>query len=155
MTASKRYMPEEDAIILKITKGFDPANNPKTTLAMLLDEVGKNLPGRNKKGIRDRYYRLTGIRASNIKPSYVKRLNPGPRSAYRKEAAPEIKPEIKPVPKIKPVSENRQPEQLFLRPDPDMVALKPMKHPAVLEPSSWIKPPSKAQLMSRTGRFIR
>ena len=134
----KNYTAEEDAIILAYTKDYDP-DKPTTLLAMLEDALKQIPPGRNVKGLRDRYYRLLGIRKDSVAPSYNKKLAPGPGPRKTKPVVKEPEPvilRIEEVPVAKPVP-------------------KIARHPAIREPTSFIKPPTKQQLMSRTGRLIK
>jgi hypothetical protein len=128
-----RYTVEHDEILLRVLGTYDPANS-HITMTSLLEECAKLIPGRTIKGLRDRYARLSGERNPDLPPLRNRNLEPGPAEGYRNPIAKDDDPDPRDMIPVKPQS--------------------PSNHPAIRE-ESFIKPPSKAQLMSRTGRLIR
>jgi hypothetical protein len=131
----KRYTPEEDAIILRCTEGYNINIRNLTSLTSMLNEAVSLLPPENKRsprGLRDRYYFLRGVRREKAEAIHSKASAPGPKASY-----------TNPIPK--------EPEDLpFISSiDNHMIPAKPQQHAAVKEPSSFIKPPSLARLMGR------
>ena len=121
MANYNRYLEDEDAILLEMTKSFDPYEYKEKSRALtaMLKAVVIRLPHRNIGGLRKRYLRLHGIVKSKEDRDRIKRdgkLSPGPKASYVPLAAAMIA-------RTDPIDDNE----------------------------CFIKPPSRDQLMSRRG----